>query len=64
MMDAEVDSLHQRIKSLKAEHQQLDTLVNRLCTTQVYGDGRLQELKLRRLRLKDRLAALERQLQH
>lgn len=64
MTDAEVDSLHQHIKSLKAEHQQLDNLVNRLTTTQVYGDGRLQELKLRKLRLKDRLAALERQLQH
>ncbi|HLU76724.1 MAG TPA: DUF465 domain-containing protein [Burkholderiales bacterium] len=63
MTDAEVDTLHHHINSLKAEHRQLDTLVNRLCTTQVYGDGRLQELKLRRLRLKDRLAALERQLE-
>ncbi|MFO7188667.1 MAG: YdcH family protein [Pseudomonadota bacterium] len=62
MTEAEVESLHQRINALRAEHRQLDSLVNRLCATQVYNDQRLQELKLRRLRVKDRLAALERKL--
>lgn len=64
MMDVEVDSLQQRISSLKAEHRQLDALVNRLCRTQVFGDHRLQQLKQRRLYIKDRLALLERQSQH
>lgn len=63
MMDAEVDSLHQRIKTLRSEHQQLDALVNRLCSTQVYGDARLQQLKQRRLYVKDRLNMLENRLQ-
>jgi len=62
MTEAEVESLHQRINALRAEHRQLDSLVNWLCATQVYNDQRLQELKLRRLRVKDRLAALERKL--
>lgn len=60
MMDMEVDSLHQRINALRSEHRRLDALVNRLCSTQVYGDGRLQDLKRRRLLVKDRLAMLER----
>ena len=64
MMDAEVDSLQQRINSLKAEHQQLDALVNRLCKTQVFGDHRLRQLKQRRLYVKDRLEFLERRIQY
>lgn len=64
MADTEVDSLQQRIDSLKSEHRRLDSLVDRLCTTQVFGDHRLQQLKQRRLYVKDRLASLESRTQY
>ena len=64
MTDAQMQSLQQDLRLLKAEHQQLDALVNRMCTTQVFGDAHLQRLKRRRLFLKDRLAILEHKLRY
>mgnify|MGYP003425119345 CR=1 FL=1 len=60
--NAEHVALQQRIVALKMEHRDLDTAIERLAQDALHDELQLRRLKRRKLRLKDQIARLERQL--
>jgi hypothetical protein len=62
MSEAEVESLKERIGSLKTEHHDLDAAIARMEESRIFEDEQLHRLKKRKLLLKDQIASLERRL--
>lgn len=58
-MDLDVETVKQRIITLKAEHRDLDIAIDRLASQVPASNLHLQRLKKRRLALKDLIAKLE-----
>ncbi|WP_018610305.1 YdcH family protein [Uliginosibacterium gangwonense] len=56
-------SLHQRLKNLHAEHQELEKTINQLYKLQQDDDLTLRRLKKRKLIVKDRINLIERMIQ-
>ena len=60
--DANHVALQQRIVSLKLEHRDLDTAIERFGLDPTHDELQMRRLKRRKLLLKDQIARLERQL--
>lgn len=62
MVDSAEKSIQRRLYELQIEHRDLDEIVNRLSGTLDVDQLMIRRLKLRKLRLKDRISRLKSEL--
>ena len=62
IFDEEATNLRIRLQELRTEHQDLDEAITRLSLVPIADELIVRRLKKRKLRLKDRLVAIERLL--
>ncbi|MFO1364309.1 MAG: DUF465 domain-containing protein [Burkholderiales bacterium] len=62
MTEAEIESLKQKISTLRLEHHDLDAAICRMEESRVFEDEQLHRLKKKKLFLKDQITQLERRL--
>jgi hypothetical protein len=62
MTEAEVESLKQKITTLRLEHHDLDAAICRMEESRIFEDDQLHRLKKKKLLLKDQIVQLERRL--
>ena len=62
MTEAEIETLKEKLSTLRTEHHDLDAVISRIEESRVYEDEQLHRLKKRKLLLKDQIAVLERRL--
>jgi hypothetical protein len=62
MTDAEIETLRERISSLRTEHHDLDAAIARMEESRIFEDEQLHRLKKKKLFLKDQITQLERRL--
>lgn len=62
MTEAEIESLKQKITTLRVEHHDLDAAICRMEESRIFEDDQLHRLKKKKLLLKDQIVQLERKL--
>lgn len=62
MTEAEIESLKQKITTLRLEHHDLDAAICRMEESRIFEDDQLHRLKKKKLLLKDQIVQLERKL--
>jgi hypothetical protein len=62
MTEAEIESLKQKISTLRLEHHDLDAAICRMEESRIFEDEQLHRLKKKKLFLKDQITHLERRL--
>lgn len=62
MTEAEIESLKQKISTLRLEHHDLDAAICRMEESRIFEDDQLHRLKKKKLLLKDQIVQLERKL--
>jgi hypothetical protein len=62
MTEAEIESLKQKITTLRLEHHDLDAAICRMEESRIFEDDQLHRLKKKKLLLKDQIVQLERRL--
>jgi hypothetical protein len=62
MTEAEIESLKQKISTLRLEHHDLDAAICRMEESRIFEDDQLHRLKKKKLLLKDQIVQLERRL--
>lgn len=59
MSETDTDALHQRLRTLRVEHRDLDDVITRLVGDPVMDQLTLKRLKKRKLALKDLIQRIE-----
>ncbi len=59
MTDGETDALRMELAQLRQEHRDLDVAIQALASTANFDVLQLQRLKKKKLKIKDRISALE-----
>lgn len=62
MTETEIESLKQKISTLRLEHHDLDAAISRMEESRIFEDEQLHRLKKKKLFLKDQITLLERKL--
>jgi hypothetical protein len=62
MTETEIESLMQKISTLRLEHHDLDAAICRMEESRIFEDEQLHRLKKKKLFLKDQISWLERKL--
>jgi len=62
MTETEIESLKEKITTLRLEHHDLDAAICRMEESKIFEDEQLHRLKKKKLYLKDQISLLERKL--
>jgi len=62
MTETEIESLKEKITTLRLEHHDLDAAICRMEESKIFEDEQLHRLKKKKLFLKDQISLLERKL--